>query len=794
MPDRLRQYRPLLLPVAGLLAAAALLAVPAVGWAAPAVQEGHGGGGAFFGLMPLLILFPVLGLLINIAWGRRLDEKWVGGIASGAAALSFVIAVLQWVSLRAVGYEAQTVYLADWLAIGELRAPWAFQVDTLSVTMMLVVTGVGTLIHVYAIGYMHEDVRANGDPARFPRFFVYMNLFLAAMLILVSGDNYLTMFVGWEGVGLCSYLLISFWLEKGAGGIGNARAGRKAFVVTRIGDWAMLLAIFLIFWTFGSLNYQEVFGAAASFRLDAQGQWVVTAITLLILMATTGKSAQLPLYVWLPDAMAGPTPVSALIHAATMVTAGIYIIARSNALYALAPFSAGAVAVVGAATAIFAGSIAIAQFDIKKVLAYSTISQLGFMVAAVGLGGYVAGMFHLVTHAFFKALLFLSAGSVIHAVEHGHHHAAAHHTAGGSGPAGDHVPAQAHGGAAGHVDAGKPGQEDHGEHDALDPQDMRNMGGLWNRLPVTKWVYLVGALALAGIVPFSGFWSKDEILHDALGQQNWLVFGLLTVAAFFTAFYMGRQLMMVFAGQPRTEAARHAVESRPLMTIPLIILAALALFGGLFNLPSIAGWTPPGAHALGDWLDHTLGAAPGGEHAGEAAEAAAGAHAGAAQAPELNLMVAGISTVVALGGLGAGAALYRGRPATAGERDPLRGVLGAGFTLIKDKWYGDELSDLLVIRPYNWLAHVSADLIDWRFWHDWFHNTVIGGIFNGFARFSADFLDLGVVDGLISQAPAVLARAVADGFRRFQTGYVRYYALIVFVGVVAVLGYLLFVR
>jgi NADH-quinone oxidoreductase subunit L len=523
----------------------------------------------------------------------------------------------------------------------------------------------------------------------------------------------------------------------------------------------------------------------------------VTLITLLLLMAAAGKSAQIPLYVWLPDAMAGPTPVSALIHAATMVTAGIYMITRSSALYALAPFSAGTVAVVGAATAIFAGTMAVAQFDIKRVLAYSTISQLGFMVAAVGLGGYVAGMFHLVTHAFFKALLFLSSGSVIHALEHGHsaersassHHAAAQHAVGGGGHGDDHSQAESGPGQA-HAPAA------HGEH-AFDPQDMRNMGGLWNRLPVTKWVYLVGALALAGIVPFSGFWSKDEILLDAWDHQDWLVYGLLTVAAFFTAFYMGRQLMMVFAGRPRTDAARHAAESPPIITIPLIILAVLALFGGVLNLPSIAGWTPPGAHALGNWLEHTLSAAPAEGHVSEAATEGGAEHAeGAEEAhvPALNLVVAGISTVVALVGLGAGASLYRGRPAKVEEPDPLQGVLGPVFTVLKDKWYVDEIYDLLIIQPYNWLARVSADLIDWRFWHDWFHDTLIGGVYNAFARFSAEFLDLGVVDGLISQVPAALARAVAGGFRRFQSGYVRSYALVVFVGVVAVLGYLLFVR
>ena len=812
MPDRLRRLRlllptrPSLVGVGGLLLAAALLALPAVSWAAPLAQEGHGeggGGGTFFALIPLIVVFPVLGLLINLLFGKALGERWSGAIGSGAAALAFVIAVLQAISLRAVDYQAQIVPVADWLNLGSLHVPWAFQIDTLSVTMMLVITGVGTLIHIYAIGYMHEDVRVNGDPGRFTRFFIYLNLFLAAMLVLVSGSSYLTMFVGWEGVGLCSYLLIGFWYEKGAGGVGNARAGRKAFVVNRVGDWAMLLAMFLIFWHFGSLTYQEVFGKLATMRFEADAP-VLVAITLLLLMGATGKSAQIPLYVWLPDAMAGPTPVSALIHAATMVTAGIYMITRSNALYALAPFSMGAVALVGAITAIFAATMAIGQFDIKKVLAYSTISQLGFMIAAVGLGGYVAGMFHLITHAFFKALLFLSAGSVIHAIEHGHHHTLAHHAVGGGGPdphghddhAGhDHDAAHADHGAEAH------GAADAGHDHGFDPQDMRNMGGLWRTLPITKWVFLIGSLALAGIVPFAGFWSKDEILLDAW-NHNQPVFWILLVAAFFTAFYCGRQLMMVFAGRPRTDAAKHSAESPALMTVPLIILAVLAAFGGLLNLPTIAGWTPPAAHTLTNWIDHTLGALPGGEHEavtteGEGEATADAGHEAVAEEGHgtegaLDFGIAGGSTLIALIGLGLGASLYRGKPATATDKDPLEST-GLLWRISNRKWWVDEVYDLLIIQPYNWLSRFIANVIDWRFWHDWFHEVVIGGTYNSVARFSADFLDRGVVDGLISQMPAAIARGVGGGLRRFQSGYVRAYALLVFVGVVLVLGYLVIV-
>ncbi len=759
---------------AGLLAA---LALPAVAWASPLAQEGHGRGGSLFDLLPLIVVFPVAGLLINIAWGRSLGEKWVGLVACTASGLSFVIAVLMFFALRANGYAAHTVHVAEWLHSGDLRIEWAFLVDTLSVTMMLVVTGVGTLIHIYAVGYMHADVRVNGDPGRFPRFFVYLNLFLAAMLILVTGDSYLTMFVGWEGVGLCSYLLIGFWFEKGENNVGNARAGRKAFVVNRVGDWAVLLAMFLIFWTFGSLTFSEVFGTVAAVRLDAQGQTIVTVITLLLLLGATGKSAQIPLHIWLPDAMAGPTPVSALIHAATMVTAGVYMITRSNALFALAPTSQAAVAFIGAATALFAASMAVAQFDIKKVLAYSTISQLGFMIAAVGLTGYVAGMFHLVTHAFFKALLFLSAGSVIHAMEHGQHHlqAAAHaHTLREAASAGG-------------------GQEAKGGHD-FDPQDMRNMGGLWQRLPITKWVYLAGILALAGIPPLSGFWSKDEILLDAF-NHNQIVYWMLTAAAFLTAFYCGRQMLMVFFGKPRTDAARHAGESPPLMTIPLIILAVLAVFGGALNLPTIGSFHPPAAHALGNWLEHTLSAVPGGERVegaavtGEAAEGEEAA-AGAEAEGSLNFLVAGVSTGLALLGLGLAYGLYRARPAKATERDPLQGLLGPVFTGMQRKWWVDEAYDLLILRPYHWLAGFTANVIDWRFWHDWFHEVVIAGSFNTLARFMAEVVDLGGID-FLANTLADLVRGLARRVRGLQSGYVRSYALAVFVGVVALLGYLL---
>src|SRR5512142_1940673 len=373
----------------------------------------------FFFLVPWIVFFPAIGLLINMAFGRRMSETAVGTVAVLGAGLPFVVSLLLAYSLT-LHPEPVRWMLAQWIDIGKFQADWTFRVDTLSTTMMLVVSGVGTLIHIYAIGYMHEDVRYKNDPRRFSRFFVFLNLFIMMMMILVAGDSYLMLFVGWEGVGLCSFLLIGYWYEldmRGRLSWANSNAATKAFVVNRVGDFGFLIAAFIMFWNFHSFQFDQVFAAAPTV---APG--IILAITLFMLIGVAGKSAQIPLYVWLPDAMAGPTPVSALIHAATMVTAGVYLITRSAPLYTLVPQAQFIVALTGAVTALFAATIAVGQYDIKKVLAYSTISQLGFMVAAVGMGAFVAGMFHLVTHAFFKALLFLSAGSVILGVERGHHH------------------------------------------------------------------------------------------------------------------------------------------------------------------------------------------------------------------------------------------------------------------------------------------------------------------------------------------------------------------------------------
>ncbi len=745
-----------------------------------------------YGFAPLLLIFPAIGVLFNALLGHRFvrpdpeaahndaaGEKWSGWVASIMALASFAVAVGLFFALIGNDFHMGTVPLFDWIRIpaADFNVPWAMQVDTLSVTMMLVVAGVGSVIHIYAIGYMHGD-------KGFARFFAYMNLFLFFMLILVSANNYLMLFVGWEGVGLCSYLLIGFWFDEvdEDGKAVNANAARKAFVVNRIGDFAVIVAMILLFWTLGSLEFESVFSSAVELFEEGQrftilGQsvtigGVLAVVTTLFLIGAAGKSAQIPLYVWLPDAMAGPTPVSALIHAATMVTSGIYLIARSNVLYEIVRVvaeegsvwlaSPTLVAYVGAATALLAGIIAFTRFDIKKVLAYSTVSQLGFMIAAVGMGAYVAGMFHLVTHAFFKALLFLSAGSVIHGVEHGHHHLA-------------------------HDEHG----DDH-EEEAFDPQDMRIMGGLRRRMPTTYWVYLIGALALSGIFPLAGFWSKDEILAHA-NQHNVGVYILLTLAAICTAFYMGRQIKLVFFGEPRHEAAEHAVESPPLMTTPLVILAALAVVGGALNLPFLTAGMAEAAHnhpegiflGLEGWLEHSLAAF-------ELSEEGL-VNLPLIEPPAISPVVAGLSLLFAVGSFVlAFYVVYGRRPETAEERDPLRDVPVIGpaiwaFAVLPLNTLFMEYVVPAFNRAADWLAHA----VDWTFWHDFVHDNVIRDVFVGFANFTSDVLDKKGLDGALVEGTAYLTRYVAEGIRLTQTGYVRNYALGLFLGVVVLLAYFL---
>ncbi len=471
-------------------------------------------------LVPAL---PLLGFLVTGLAYKRLKHNQAGIIASAAVGLSFLISVALFFVLRNSGQDAATVTLFNWIALGNMNIPFAFLIDHLSLTMMLIVTGVGTLIHIYSIGYMHGDDRVNS-------FFAQMNLFTFSMLLLVMGANYLVLFIGWEGVGLCSYLLIGFWFKNPA----YNYAARKAFVMNRIGDVGFILGIILLFFTFKSVSFSEIFTQAGAMQA---GTPVITLITLLLLVGAVGKSAQIPLYTWLPDAMAGPTPVSALIHAATMVTAGIYMIARSSILYNLAPITLNVIIVIGMATAIFAAIIGLKQNDIKKVLAYSTVSQLGYMFLALGLGAYSTGVFHVTTHAFFKALLFLGAGSVIHAM-------------GGE-------------------------------------QDIRKMGGLRKKMPITYLTFLAATLAISGIPPFSGFFSKDMILTKAL-EHNIVLYVLALGTALITCFYMFRLLYLVFFGEQQIEGI-HPHESTKVMTVPLMILSVLSVFGGFLNIPSLFG-------------------------------------------------------------------------------------------------------------------------------------------------------------------------------------------------------------
>jgi NADH-quinone oxidoreductase subunit L len=705
----------------------------------------------FFFLAPWLVFAPVIGLLINLILGawfmkRPRGETAVGTIASLASGAAFVVSVLLAWSVAATHGEVARWYLADWIHIDPLHLDWTFRIDSLSTTMMLVVSGVGTLIHIYAIGYMREDVRFKNDPGRYPRFFVFLNLFIAMMMILVSGDSYLMLFVGWEGVGLCSFLLIGFWFELdtlGRPSWANSNAAKKAFVVNRIGDFGFLIAAFIMFWAFGSFQFDEVFAAA-----EGAAPGIILAITLFMLVGVAGKSAQIPLYVWLPDAMAGPTPVSALIHAATMVTAGVYLITRSAELYTLVPLAQSIVAWTGAITALFAATIAVGQYDIKKVLAYSTISQLGFMVAAVGMGAFAAGMFHLVTHAFFKALLFLSAGSVILGVERGHHHAEHSHKKESD-------------------DSRRRRNQEISrstEHeDVFDANDMRNMGGMRRTMPVTFRVYLIGALALAGIVPFAGFWSKDEILLDA-NLHYPRIYWILTIAAFLTAFYVGRQIWMVFFGEPRHEAAAHAEESPRVMTVPLMILAFLSLVGGALNLPF------EGFHNLGHWLEYTL-------HEVESLP--------------IDYGVAGISTILALAAITVSWFLYGRNPLRAGQIDPLKRPLGAFFTGAENKWFVDEIYHAIIVTPFVKVSQFLADVIDWRFWHDWFHDKVIAGTYNWISRIGLDrYADQRGIDA-VANGLGTVTQWFSTVLRRVQTGFVRSYALSVLLGVVLIVGYLI---
>ncbi len=595
-------------------------------------------------LPPLTLLWvvpalPLAGFVVNgalalVAPGAKRAVSLVG---VGVLVLAFAAAALAVLELAQLHAAAPlVVQYWDWLPVGELQVAVALQLDQLSAVMILVVTGVGALIHLFSVGYMHDD-------PGYARYFAYLNLFVFFMLMLVLGASFPVMFVGWEGVGLCSYLLIGFWFTEKI----NADAGKKAFIVNRIGDFGFLVAMMLIFWHTGSLDFATVFPKAAT--AFATGGPVVTAITLFLFLGCTGKSAQIPLYIWLPDAMQGPTPVSALIHAATMVTAGVYLVARCGALFALAPVGSATVAGVGALTALFAATIALKQWDIKRVLAYSTVSQLGYMFLGVGTGAYAAGIFHLTTHAFFKALLFLGSGSVIHAMHRAYHATHAHD----------------------------------------DAQDMRNMGGLARHMPWTATLMWIATLAIAGIPPLAGFFSKDEILGAAFArgaaQPAWFVFwGMGLAAALLTAFYMTRLMLYTFHGPNRTgDREREQLhEAPPLMTAPLVVLGVLTLLGGAVNIPLLFG----GGARLEHWL------AP-------VTDVAVAPAAEASPATERALVVSAVLVAV----LGLVAALRLLKPETlvpARLAPPERGL----GRLLWNKWYVDELYDAIVVRPVMWLS------------------------------------------------------------------------------------------
>jgi NADH-quinone oxidoreductase subunit L len=590
-------------------------------------------------LVWLVPFFPLVGFLLNGLFRKQLPKSLISIIGSGSVLASFVVSILLFMEVK--NGNTYVANLFDFISFDKLSIPFAFQIDQLSSLFLLIITGVGFLIHVYSSAYMHEE-----ENEHYGRYFSYLNLFVFSMLLLVLGANYVIMFIGWEGVGLCSYLLIGYWFKNTE----YNNAAKKAFIMNRIGDLGFLIAIFWLIAKLGTVTYTTP-GHTGVFDLYTQlSATDITGITILFFVGAMGKSAQIPLYTWLPDAMAGPTPVSALIHAATMVTAGIYMIARSNILYTMAPATQSLVAAIGLATALFAATIALKQNDIKKVLAYSTVSQLGYMFLGLGVGAYTGAVFHVMTHAFFKALLFLAAGSVIHAMHH--------------------------------------------------EQDIRRMGGLKKYLPVTHFTFLMGCIAIAGIPPFSGFFSKDEILSAAYTKDP--VYYYLGVAgAMMTAFYMFRLYATTFLGSFRgTEEQKHHLHESPAaMTLPLIVLAVLSVVGGFVGIPEVFA---PESH----WLEHFL--APVFAQSAAIKETIHPEH-------NTEYMLMGISVGLAFIALLIALVKFSKKPEV---HEP------AGFgKVLADKWYIDELYNLIIVRPLQWLAKFLNSFIDKRL-IDWMVNGV----------------------------------------------------------------------
>ena len=645
-----------------------------------------------------IVFLPLIGAIINGLLGAKIQKAWGEGaisfLACAPVVFAFGLALNAFFTLT--GLEPEKRFLIDnlfpWIHLGTLNVDMAFLVDPLSAVMILVVTGIGGLIHIYATGYMHED-------KAFWRFFAFLNLFTAAMLTLVLGDSLLLLFVGWEGVGLCSYALIGFWYTDH----NNARAGNKAFIVNRVGDFGFVLGMFLLFWSLdaqghGTLTIREMVKWAPTIK-DTMlwGLPVITLATLFLFVGATGKSAQIPLFVWLPDAMAGPTPVSALIHAATMVTAGVYMTARMNVFFSMAPDTLNVIAIIGVATALVAATIALTQNDIKKVLAYSTVSQLGLMFIGIGVGGYAAAIFHLMTHAFFKACLFLGAGSVIHAMHH--------------------------------------------------EQDMRKMGGLKQYMPVTYMTFLISVIAIAGFPPFAGFFSKDEILWLAYSGHHEIIWLLALCGAGMTAFYMFRQLFMVFFGDCRADhhTREHLHESPSVMTLPLVVLAAGAVVAGWIGLPAVFGGSQ-----FAHWLEPVIAH---GEHQGS-------------HAMELGLM--GLSIAVAAAGVIFAYLMYY-RAALSPE--PFVNLAGGFFYRLFDrKWYFDEIYQFVFVNGTLLLARIGA----------LFDQYIIDGIVDGSAtltRFTSwlnGLFDNYIIDGIVN-AIANSTFWTGNRFRRIQTGNINSY-------------------
>lgn len=579
-------------------------------------------------IVALIPLAPLSGFLLIALLNKQLRNWLAALIACSSVLFAFILSIVLFFSLSedqpSISYTA-----FRWIEAGNFSAAFSFLIDPLSILMMLIITGVGFLIHVYSTGYMHGDEGYN-------RFFAYLNLFIFFMLLLVMGSNYLLMFVGWEGVGLCSYLLIGFWFKNTE----YNNAAKKAFIINRIGDLGLILGVIMIFIHFGSVSYPEVFAQASTMTA---GSGILTAITILLFIGAMGKSAQIPLYTWLPDAMAGPTPVSALIHAATMVTAGVYMVARNNILYTLSPATLDLIIVIGLATALLAATIAVAQNDIKKVLAYSTVSQLGLMFLALGFGAYTSGIFHMATHAFFKALLFLGAGSVIHGLS--------------------------------------------GE------QDIRNMGGLKKLLPKTFATFLIGTLAISGIPPFAGFFSKDEILASAFAG-NILVWAIALFASLLTAFYMFRLFFLTFSGSNRTtgEAAHHIHESPSSMTVPLIVLAVLSVIGGFMGIPEALG----GGHALKSFLAPVFAAS----------EALAEPH---HLSHPTEYMLIGLVVALTLIVIYVAYNIYvQKNKVPAGADVPLTGF----NKVLANKYYVDEIYDKIIVQPLAFLSRIMDAVIE----------------------------------------------------------------------------------